>query len=158
VRTLSRAIESRLVALFKCASPDAEELGPVLEEVAAVSTTHFIVIDAIDECEKADRDILLNVLLKVINSSQTRIRIFLASRESIGREIDQRFKPYHYRTMNSPEAQEDIETYIKDAVREKIKIGALMVGQKELELDIQNALINNAQGMYVHRKRIFKYK
>ena len=149
-RTLSKAVENRLAVLLKDTSPDVEELGPVLEEVAAASKTHFIVIDAIDECEKIDQDALLVILRKLTESSRITVKIFLASRESISIEINKCFKSYYHRTMNCQEAQKDIDTYIEDSINEKLNTRTLVVGQKELIVDIRNALVNNAQGMYVY--------
>ena len=59
--------------------------------VADISQPHYIVIDGLDECSKSDQDEILAVLCAVSLSSQS-TKIFLASREDVGKEIHQAFE------------------------------------------------------------------
>lgn len=141
---------THLTKLFADGSPDAEDLRPLLQEVVDKSHTHFIVIDAIDECVKAERDTLLTVLRTTAESSRASLKIFIASRPDIGPEIERTFKTYHHKSMNSVGLHSDIATYIKDILIEKKESGDLKVGRLALVEEIQDMLIKGAQGMLVY--------
>lgn len=143
---------TQLTELFKDASPDAEDLRPLLEEVAGRSQTHFIVIDAIDECVQAERGILFRILQGVADSKRTRLKIFIASRPDIGPEIKRMFKFYRHISMNSSGLHSDIATYVKDVLIEKNESGDLKVGRPALIHEIEDALVKGAQGMLVHHQ------
>jgi hypothetical protein len=130
-------------------SPDAEELEPVLKDVADASQTHFIMIDGFDECHKADRDVVLAVLHRVMLSSRAVIKVFFASREDIGRDIQKTFKTCYRGTMNCQEAHADLTSYIEEIIMEKVDQGDLVVSNSELICDIQDALVRGACGMLV---------
>ena len=136
--------------MFETGAPDIEELGSLLEVVLSASKRHFIVIDALDECAKADLDAVLAVLRRVSNASTSTVKIFLASRESISIEIKKHFTSYHHRTMRTPEVHDDIKTYVGDVIRQKIDNGELVIGTLDLISDVCDALVEGAQGMLVY--------
>jgi hypothetical protein len=146
--TLSERICDQLETLFAGTLPDAEELGQLFGNVAGAFQMHYIVIDGFDECAKADRDILLKVLGRLVSSSKSTIKILLASREDIGRDIQRRFKFLRYMTMACQEASADIVSYIEGVIAEKLDED-LKVGDPKLILDIRDALVQRAHGMSV---------
>ena len=112
--TLSSPIEPRLVNMLKLSCPGAEELGGLLRDVLTDSKASFIVIDAIDECTRAERVILLKDLQKVMKSNSGGVKNFLATRLGIVEEVETTCKTCYYVTMNCPEARSGINTYIED--------------------------------------------
>ena len=147
VATLTGDIQTHLGSLFTTNSPDVEELIPLLGEVIALSKTHFIVIDGLDECAKAERDLILNALQHVYATARTTINIFFAGRESLDGEIKARFTSCFCRTMKVAEVQADIKQYIDDITQQKIDTGELQVSSSELGSEIQGALLRGAEGM-----------
>ena len=146
--TLSKGICNRIETLFTDAMPDAEDLGSLFDEVAGESQIHYIVIDGLDECPKADRNVVLKVLGKLVSSKST-IKILLSSREDIGGDIQRKFKPLRHKTMACQEAAADIASYIDGVIADKIDEKELEVGDPKLILDIRDALVQGAHGMSV---------
>lgn len=140
-------IEAHLQSLFENSQPDAQELQPLFDHVASLSKTHIFVIDAMDECEEVDRQILLSALTKVMRVPQARVKVFITSRETMNKDIYKHFESFHSRTMSGEKVHIDVQTYIKATVQEKLNSGDLVVGQKSLIPRIEQALVKNAQGM-----------
>lgn len=126
-----------------------DDLQPMLEDVLATFPLSFIVLDAIDECDQVERDTLLSILKKVVESSRTKLKIFIASRPSLDQEISKTFKVYHHQSMNSPGLHSDIADYIQAIIQEKRIDGELKVGNETLINEIQDILVKGAQGMLV---------
>lgn len=144
---LPKTIEDRLKDLFRGTSPDAEDLEPLLHDIAATSKTMIFVIDGFDECARADRIIVLKILHRLMSSSQSIIKIFFSSREDIVGDISRVFNTYWQVSMDCEEARTDIPTYVNDIVAEKVENSELVVGNIQLLQDIQNALVRGANGM-----------
>lgn len=127
---------------------EVENLQILLRKRIAGLKTFYIIIDALDECEKCERDILLDTLSSLI-ASGSNIKLFLASRESISEEIkrERGFPFIQHVSMNCPEAHSDIAIYIKESVDGKRRSGDLVVGDENLIEEIICALIQGAQGM-----------
>ncbi|KAI9785686.1 MAG: hypothetical protein M1839_008703 [Geoglossum umbratile] len=149
VDTMSDPIEANLKQLLRDSPPDFEDLNLLMEKVSSVSQEQFIVIDAIDECEKAERNLFLSAMRRLMNSSKVKLKIFLASGFHIGIELERALKLNYRISMASPNAHSDIKTYIENSVAEKKKDGELVVGQSQLIGEIQDALIKGAQGMFL---------
>jgi hypothetical protein len=148
--TLSNQIEAHLRRLFDGSLPDFDDLSDLMEkvlEVSDLSHEHFIVIDALDECEKCERYALVKVLQRLLTSSRVKWKIFLASGPQLSTEL-KGLKPSYHLSMASPEVDSEIKTYIKNIIAEKTDNGELLVGQPELRDEIQDALTKGAQGMY----------
>ncbi|MCJ1239019.1 hypothetical protein MMC14_007012, partial [Varicellaria rhodocarpa] len=150
VKTLPKPIETQLEALFKDTLPDADDLYPLFEAVVALSfpRVHFIVIDGIDECLPTDRNLVLGTLRKLLHSSQTSVKVFLASREEMRSEVASDFRPYYHTSMNCPEVRMDIAQYIEDEIKIKID-NPLVVQSSELILNIRKTLEEGAEGMFL---------
>jgi hypothetical protein len=67
---LPKIIEDRLKDLLRGTSPDAEDLEPLLHNIAATSGTMIFVTDGFGECTRADRIIVLKMLHRLMSSSQ----------------------------------------------------------------------------------------
>ena len=110
---------------------------------------HFIVIDAIDECSKIDRKSILTMLRSAMDLSHTIVKVFIASRPDLDQQVKCAFKFQHHVSMDSSGLQCDIISYVKDVVTEMISSGELVVGNPALITEIQKALADGAQGMFV---------
>lgn len=149
-QSLPQSIESRLANLLQVSSPEAKELGVLLRDVLqVVAKASFIFIDAIDECKKFERSILLKVLQDLKISCSSKVKIFLAVRQGIVEEVEKMCKPCCQATMSCIEANLDIMTYIGDILTERKESGALVVGNPKLLDEIKDALVQEANGMLV---------
>ncbi|KAK5988793.1 Putative ankyrin repeat protein [Cladobotryum mycophilum] len=144
--SFSEEIEVSLENMQLSLSSGLKELLELLQKIVAAFKAFYIVIDAVDECEKQDRDDLLQGLssLATIGSNT---KLFLASRDSVSREIQKRFTTFGHLAMNCSSAQADIGTYVEGIVREKLQSEELIVEDSGLIEEIKMALTKGADGM-----------
>ena len=143
---LSEQMEASLEQALLDLSSGFEELLKLLQNIVAALTTLYIVIDGLDECEKRERDELLEALssLTMVTSNT---RFFLASRENVSGEIKRRFPALEHLSMSCPSAQSDIAAYVESAVQDKLQSEDLVVGDPSLIEEIKLALTEGADGM-----------
>jgi hypothetical protein len=144
---MSSQIEADLKQLLKDSPPDFEDLNMLMEKVLLTLQEQFIVIDAIDECEKTERKLFLSAMRRLMNLSRVKLKIFLTSGFHIGIELKRAVKLNHCMSMASPDVHSDIKTYIENSIAEKKEDGELVVGRSQLIGEIQDALIKGAKGM-----------
>ncbi|KAI9764860.1 MAG: hypothetical protein M1840_008006 [Geoglossum simile] len=147
VDTMSSQIEADLERLLDDSPPDFEDISDLMEKVSSVPDEQLFVIDAIDECEKAERHLFLSALQRMANSP--RVKIFLASGLHIGIELERVLKLNHRMSMASPDAHSDIKAYVEHSIAEKERNEELKVGQPQLLIEIRDTLVNGAQGMFL---------
>ena len=109
----------------------------------------FIFIDAIDECAKSEREILLMVLQDIMASCPSKVKVFLAVSQGIVEEMERICKSDYRVTMGSSEVDSNIKTYIEDVLVKRKDCGQLVVGNPELIKEITDALVREANGMLV---------
>ncbi|KAI0107738.1 hypothetical protein GGR51DRAFT_514909 [Nemania sp. FL0031] len=119
-----------------------------LLHTAFVSDTHYIVIDGVDECEKASRQALLEGL-SLLASLEPGAKIFLSSRESLSGEVRKFFPSLQHVSMDCAAMDLDIKSYIEDTINEKIDCEDLIVRDGNLPMEIKQALINGSNGMFL---------
>lgn len=122
-------------------------LQSLLQKRIASSRKTYIFIDALDECQKKERDVVLAFLRVAIASSQSKLKVFLTSRDNIINEVKKLHSPLRHQSMGSPGALSNLNVFIKDALVDKIKDGELIVGDDTILLEVQDALLAGAQGM-----------
>ena len=149
IKTLPESVETCLVNLLKSPCPEAQDLGNLLKDVLVTTKYSSIVIDAIDNCSKSEWEVLLEVLRDVVVSCSGVVRIFLAVRQGIAKDVGKIFKSPYQITMSSSKVDLDIKTYIKDVLAEKRDSKKLVVGNPELINEISDALVCGANGMLV---------
>ena len=156
---LPRDIEVSLEDISQNALSGIEELQSLLQKKVALSQVYYIVVDALDECEKSERDLVLDVLQSVTALSHSKVKLFLASRDSIGRDIRKQFPSLQHLSMGSPEALSDISTYTRENIDERLSEGDLVIGNHQLVKEIQDVLIQGAQGMSASiYTKVFQFK
>ena len=123
------------------------ELERLLVDLFTTSPKQCIVIDALDECEKEEQQILLTTLRKIMNSPRAKPKLFLTSGPHIGVELNRFLEIHHRLSMTSSDVDNDITAYIESSLAEKKASGELIVGVPHLIDDIQDALVKGAKGM-----------
>jgi ankyrin repeat domain-containing protein 50 len=127
--------------------PDSDDLQAFFVNQITATKSCFIVVDGIDECAAAERNVLFTALRQVVQHSPRHFKIFIASRPQVGLEVGRFFKSYYHKSMDSPEVHADIARYIKMVLGEKRDNGDLQVGNPELVVEIEDTLVNSAHGM-----------
>lgn len=122
------------------------EIEKLLQSIATEFKTLYIVIDGLDECIKSERHDLLRTLHSVMKV-RSNIKLFLAGRDSVSREVQIKFSALKQIPMDCSSAQSDITKYVEGMVQEKLKNEELIVGDPDLIEDIKAALSGGANGM-----------
>lgn len=146
-RALSAAIQLQLGQVDRCTMLDTEDLEPLFFEALASLPKHFIIIDGIDECNKGEKCTLLDTLKKLYSKSPTNMKLFIAGRDSLYNDLHLKFKPLYKRSVKGPDVQLDIQNYIRDTIQEKLHQKLLIVGNTELLFEIEETLLQKANGM-----------
>lgn len=136
-------IENALQSLNS--SSDTEDILDVLRRFAP-TTTFYIAMDGIDECERIHAVKLLKALAALV-SCRGSLRLFVSSRPSHLPDISRHFKEPLHISLECQYVDADIATYINDAIDMKIDEDDLRVGDASLVGEIKSALIQGAQGM-----------
>ncbi|RBR20104.1 uncharacterized protein FIESC28_05383 [Fusarium coffeatum] len=123
--------------------PDVDELRARITQMALSFSQVLIVIDGIDECQEEVRQLLLDSLRELADSSSN-IGIALFSRD----EIDIRMRLEKYFESVSIEAhREDIAIYVRAEMERRRISGQLMIKTESIKLEIKKELITRAHGM-----------
>ncbi|EQB44797.1 hypothetical protein CGLO_16412 [Colletotrichum gloeosporioides Cg-14] len=144
---LSSNWEARLMELDRKPSSELRELTLLLRQAIDQSDIFYIFIDALDEFEPAERRALLDSLVSVASGS--RLRVFISSRESLSGELRDSIPTIETVLMASPEAKNDIATFVEETLQRRQQNGDLMVQDPSIVDDIRQALINRADGMFL---------
>ncbi|KAF4332948.1 ankyrin repeat [Fusarium beomiforme] len=145
---LSEEMESKLKDMDQNMFSELEDLGALLQRRIALSNSFYVFLDAVDECEPAERRALLDILSS-LGTATLGLRVFLASRESLSVELRGRFPQMERVSMASAGAGSDIGLYVGEALQERKQNGDLVVGDPFLFEEIKCALAHHADGMFL---------
>ncbi|KAJ5667464.1 hypothetical protein N7507_003328 [Penicillium longicatenatum] len=145
---VSKETEDRLQNTEPKLTSGCKELLEVLQIIEMELTKFYIIMDGLDECSKSDRDDLLGTFALLTNVGSN-IRIFLAGRDSMSREVKRIFPGLGHLFMNCKSAESDIAAYVKGAVHERLQSEDLIVGDSNLIEEIKSSLIKGAEGMFL---------
>ncbi|KAI8314950.1 hypothetical protein K4K61_003396 [Colletotrichum sp. SAR11_59] len=110
--------------------------------------TVTIVIDALDECNPATRDILLDTLEFLLNASPCLLKVFVSSRDD--QDIVYNLRKYPNLTLSSDCNTADIELFVRSETTRLVKKGSLLCyseRKEELCDKIVHELTCGAHGM-----------
>ena len=141
-------MEASLREMDQKLSPGLDDLMILLRRRIALSKSFYILIDALDECEAAERRALLDAL-SLLSTATSGVRILVASRESLSVELRRRFPRMGHISMASVEACSEISLYVEEVLQERRRNETLVVGEPSLFDEIKDILIQHADGMYV---------
>ena len=142
-RNLSKEAETWLKKVDP--SSGLDELLELLRIKVAQLKTFYIIIVALDELEKPERDDIFKAL-SCLASDGSRVRLFLTSLESLSAELRHKFPSLEHISMSCPSAHSDIENYIECLIQEKLGKD-LIVADRGLVEEIRQALVKGADGM-----------
>ena len=148
--TLSEEVEASLIEVVLKPSTGVDELTVLLRQRLAQSERFYIFVDALDEFEPRERRALIDVLASLGSSGGSGLRVFLAGRESLSGELKDKLPGIERLSMASAGANTDVALYVNQALQERIENRDLVVGDQSLVLEIEQALMKHADGMYVN--------
>jgi hypothetical protein len=133
----------------KSSNLDTEEKASFILSQYHLSSTCFIVVDGLDQCEMTEVNSVLAALGHLVDRAppQSCFKLFISSRPEISRQLDTTLNP-KFRLTPTPEAlREDISTYIEATLYNKLASERLQLNDITHIQAIQNALLIGAQGM-----------
>jgi hypothetical protein len=147
LENLPTTVESQLSDIIKTGSWDAHDLEMILRTLIDSSRLHFIIVDGLDECPRADRGQVMKMLQSSISHCSSLVKVFVASRDSIEIDIKRHFKRVHHVKTSPALSSNDIEIYLDGVLEQKIDDRELIIGDPGLREEIRTSLSQGAQGM-----------
>ncbi|KAK2061334.1 hypothetical protein LY76DRAFT_508043, partial [Colletotrichum caudatum] len=111
--------------------------------------TVIIVLNALDECNPATRDVFLDTLGDLLNASSCLLKVFVSSRDY--QDIVHSLRKYPNLNLSSDRNTADIELFVRSETTRLIEKGSLLrysERKKELRSRIIRELILGAHGMF----------
>ena len=125
---------------------DAEEVFKYILDITAVDPV-TIVIDALDEVDESRRNVLFDALERIIQESQSVVKLFISSRND--GDIVERFEQYPNVGITSELNHLDIQSFVRSKIEAAIKSKKILRGKvsPDLRTEICKTLIAKSQGM-----------
>jgi hypothetical protein len=120
----------------------------LLQHCISSYSTLYIVIDALDEFEKEERNVLLQSLSFAISVPNSKAKIFLVGRSSVLTDIRKRFPTRQEKSADCRQVQADIDIYTRETISLRQE-EELIPQNSALAQEIIKALIDGADGMCV---------
>ena len=111
----------------------------------------YVVIDALDECEEAERNELVMALESHVSLKHYGVKVFVTSRDE--KDLARMSSRTSDFRIDADDTARDIRLVVKARVEEYITNGEILGGEgnvtPELRKDLVDILVNQADGMYV---------
>lgn len=127
----------------------AEEASEILINTIEGRPITYIMIDALDECDRQKRDILVDALKLVLTQSNSLIKIFVTSRDS-HQDIVWSMDGFPALCIDATRNQGDIVQYVQHSVQRAIDKRKLLPTERvtaSVKQAIVDSLCNGADGM-----------
>jgi hypothetical protein len=144
---VTKEIERQLCR-FETTYADIDAIETLLQYCIRRFSVLYIIIDALDEFEKEERNALLRGLSAIISFPDSKAKLFLVGRSSAATDIRKWFPASQAKSTDCCEVQADIEAYTREIIT--LKQGEQLILQDPaLAQEIIKALIDGANGMCV---------
>lgn len=125
------------------------ETREMIVKISNIYPRTTLIIDALDETDKATQQTLLGALRDIIATSKRIVSVFVSSKYDgdIGRGLG---NPPRI-SVSASDNKGDIERFVLREIERAINQGRLLGGEvpKDLKRHIESTLVNKAMGMYV---------
>ena len=147
LQPVRKLYDERKKEAFAAGSLNSDECIALVLEMIKDRLMTTIVIDALDECDPDKRDVLLEVLSKIVTDSTGLVKIFISSRDD--GDIVLHLGECPNLKIQASHNQDDITRYVNSEVSKVIHCRKWRSGKvdEKLEQEIKLALIEKAQGM-----------
>ncbi|KAL9037937.1 MAG: hypothetical protein Q9180_003437, partial [Flavoplaca navasiana] len=107
----------------------------------------FIVIDGLDECEKASRKVVLDLLHRLQEIKNLTVKSFISCRQED--QILRSFEGGPMVQMTASALKDDIQLFVADSVSSRVQSGELRIRDPKVAQEITHELVDKAQGMFL---------
>lgn len=133
--------------------------NPVLDDTAVLSLLSrvldtlnghiYFVLDGIDDCDRTETQKVISTLRDLIDYSEnSTLHVFVSLRIQVD-DVNSKYQGLNpERLLSIPDENPDISSYIDAQLRMRIESEQLVFGDPTIVVEIQDALLEGAQGMY----------
>ena len=132
---------------FSAGGLSLEESISILVRLTAKRRLSHIIIDALDECNRQEREHLLDALSQIMKESSGTVKVFISSRDDM--DIVRSLAGGPNVLISAASNQDDIATFVNIEVDKQILMKRLLAGHvsETLRHKIKQVLCDQAQGM-----------
>lgn len=127
----------------------AEEASEIIVNTIEDRSITYIVLDALDECDRQRRDTLIDALKTILTQSDSLVKIFVTSRDN-HQDIVWSMKGFPALCIDASRNRADIVQYVQHSVQRAINKRKLLPTER-MTADVQQAIVdslcNGADGM-----------
>ena len=136
---------------FNATSIDASSTESLFRGALPTFKATYVVIDALDECEEAERRELVTALKSHVALRHHVVKVFLTSRDE--KDLARMLSGTCDFRINADDTALDIRPFVEIKVEECINNGEILGGKEnvtpKLRQDLVDTLVGKADGMYV---------
>ena len=123
----------------------------ILQHACAISSSPlYIILDGLDEVREGSQKLICNAMSRLCTKSSLQIKLLVTGREELGPLFSLAPTVTFLRVPISPAIiTPDIDNYVRASTRRRIKHGALVIQDPDLERLIVQELVEGAKGMLV---------
>nr|POF13582.1 vegetative incompatibility protein het-e-1 [Quercus suber] len=128
----------------------AREATDIIVDTIKDRPVTYIVVDALDECDRQKRDILIDALKIILAQSASLVKIFVTSREN-HQDITWAMNGYPALCIDASRNQADINRFVAESVQKAIENRKLLPTEKvspDLKQRIEQSLCSGAARMF----------
>ena len=125
---------------------DSSQILDYVEQLLPLDQTYFIVLDGIDECIENEAWLVMEYVKRMLTFKHV-FRIYCSSRPNVFHWLPCLIQPQWRLLM--PEVNPEIAEYICFELEQRMESGELCLGDPNVIISIQDALLKGAQGMLV---------
>ena len=132
----------------------ADQVLDHLIKLLPTTREYFILIDGIDECDEEDVKLLMDHLRRLLES-KIFFRVFCSSRPNVFPWASVHLEPY-LRPLNVTiaDTNSEIEKYVQSQLEQRVEKGKIHYRNPAIIDDVQQTLLEKAQGMLVDQRDI----
>ena len=134
---------------FNATSIDASSTELLLQRILPTFKATYVVIDALDECEEAERKELVKALKSHVSLKRYVVKVFVTSRDE--KDLARMLSGTSHFQINADDTALDIRPFVEIKVEECINNGEILGGKgnvrPELRQDLIDTLVGKADGM-----------
>ena len=127
---------------------DVDQIVDFLREALPKDRQYFMVLDGLDECEEEEAKLLIANLQNLLTSADQVFKIYCSTRPDVFQWTNAMLAPRWHFSMSLANIGSEIADFIESTLEHCLELGTLRLGEPELIVAIQDALLEGAQGMY----------
>lgn len=127
--------------------PSLAQLKCQFEEIVVTFDQVFLMVDALDECTKDDRQKFLQYITSLLRLPTGKLKIFVTSRPEPDVMFEFTSGSFPVIQIEATKVAEDIVSYVRHELLHRNHIYCDLKGALELRMEIERVLVSKSNGM-----------